>query len=248
MESNLRDAIDYLVELGAENEKPEVVEICGKTYCTKNLKRYDSKPKAQTIQAKTLTSLVEYILRNRHELADRMILQVKSPDKVTLYSGLDQEREREYLFEAVPEIPYFEFGHSHSQETFIIAMQSCFIKNKDSEIILQVSGNVEKKSVANYGDDGITQKATISQGIATKVDTVVPNPVTLRPYRTFLEVEQPESNFVFRITDDRNGEPGFKLVEADGGAWKYKAMQSVKDYLCEQLKDLIEQDILTVIA
>ena len=51
---------------------------------------------------------------------------------------------------------------------------------------------MENKTVANYGDDGVSQKATITKGIAGKEDVIVPNPVTLRPYRTFLEVEQPE--------------------------------------------------------
>ena len=84
--------------------------------------------------------------------------------------------------------------------------------NQDLQTILKVSGNVEAKTTANYGDDGISQKTTIKQGIASKTDVIVPNPVTLVPYRTFLEVEQPPSEFVFRIRDI-NSEPAFKLME-----------------------------------
>ena len=60
------------------------------------------------------------------------------------------------------------------------------------------------------------------------MDVVVPNPVKLIPYRTFQEVEQPSSLYVFRIKDD-GGEPMFKLVEADNGLWKNAAMKKVKD-------------------
>ena len=135
-----------------------------------------------------------------------------------------------------------------SQEEFIIGMQSCFVQNQDSELILKVSGNVENKSVAHYGDDGVSQKATIKQGIASRADVIVPNPVTLIPFRTFLEVKQIESKFVFRIGEDRNEQPIFKLVEADGGAWKYAAMRRVADYLADNLQDLIKSGMITVIA
>ena len=36
-------------------------------------------------------------------------------------------------------------------------------------------------------------------------DVIVPNPVKLRPYRTFAEIEQPESSYVFRIKDGDRG-------------------------------------------
>lgn len=111
---------------------------------------------------------------------------------------------------------------------------------------LSVAGNVENKTVANYGDDGTSQKATITKGIAGKEDVIVPNPVTLRPYRTFLEVEQPESKFIFRIREGANGEPSFKLVEADGGLWKYKAVTSIKDYLKDHLPEALLKSITII--
>lgn len=249
MESNLRDAIDYLVNLGDENAEPKVVEIDGKLYCNKSLKRYDETPKASPISGASLTALMDYITNNPAELPDRkMILHVTAPDEVRFYSSLDKERERETLFVATAKLPRFEFDHYMSQEEFIIGMQSCFAQNQDSELILKVSGNVENKSVAHYGDDGVSQKATIKQGIASRADVIVPNPVTLIPYRTFLEVKQIESKFVFRIGEDRNEQPIFKLVEADGGAWKYAAMRRVADYLADNLQDLIKSGMITVIA
>jgi len=114
-------------------------------------------------------------------------------------------------------------------------------------MILSVAGNVESKTVANYGDDGMSQKATISKGIAGKTDVIVPNPVTLKPYRTFLEVDQPESQFVFRIGESGNSEPTFKLVEADGGMWRYDAVLNICLYLKKRIPDEIK-DRVTVIG
>ena len=146
------------------------------------------------------------------------------------------------------ETPRFRYDEWYDQERFLIEMQANFEENTDLEAILKVSGNVEAKTTANYGDDGVTQKTTIKQGIASKADVLVPNPVTLIPYRTFLEVKQPESEFVFRIKD-AGGMPAFKIVEAEGGLWKNVAMKEIRDYFVRNLES--EEELykrLTIIA
>jgi len=63
--------------------------------------------------------------------------------------------------------------------------------------------------------------------------------VVLRPYRTFLEIEQPASAFVFRLRRGREGElPTCALFEADGGRWKLEAIERIRDYLKEQLSEI----------
>ena len=237
MESNLSDAIDYLVNLGEGAAEPKVVEINGKTYCTKRLNRYDNEEMAEPLTACSLTSLLDYLNSKREELRDSMIIHVESPTKVRLISGLTKERNRERLFEVHTNPNGFNFGSYYDQENFVINMQTAFQQSEETKLILSVAGNVENKTVANYGDDGTSQKATISKGVAGKADVIVPNPVTLKPYRTFLEVDQPESKFIFRIGEDRDGRPLFKLVEADGGLWKYDAVEAIKKFLSENLSD-----------
>lgn len=56
-------------------------------------------------------------------------------------------------------------------------------------------------------------------------------------YRTFMEIEQPESEFVFRARK-ADSLPHFALFEADGGAWRIEAMKRIKAYLEENLKDI----------
>jgi hypothetical protein len=88
----------------------------------------------------------------------------------------------------------------------------------------------------------------IKTGITTKENALVPNPVKLIPYRTFLEVEQPASEFVFRIGEGKGGAPSFKLVAADGGIWKSQAVDNVKHYLVEALADIPDRGQITIIA
>lgn len=99
-----------------------------------------------------------------------------------------------------------------------------------------------------FTDDGRTQVATMNVGIASKADVIVPNPVELIPYRTFQEVEQPSSEFVFRIGDKEV--PAFKIVEAEGGIWKNEAIYNIKNYLMEQISNMDEviRNSITVIG
>lgn len=243
----IREALQFITGLKEASMDPKVVTIDGKTYCDKDLKRYDTRPLADPIQASTLTALLDYIWNKSDEMKESMILHVIGPTKVKLYSGLDQERRREELFCVTASVPNYRYDEWYDQERFLIEMQADFEMQGDLSVILKVAGNVEAKTTANYGDDGVSQKTTIKQGIASKTDVVVPNPVTLFPYRTFLEVEQPESQFVFRIKDN-DGRPLFKLVEAEGGLWKNQAMKQIREYLEEKLEGCPVRDRITIIA
>lgn len=242
----IKEAMQFLTKLKEEAMEPNIVEINGRTYCDKALTRYDEENMARAIEASTLTAMVDYIKNCKEELRENMIIHVTDPRTVKLYSGLTKERKREYLFQSSAIVPKFRFDEWYDQERFLIELQANFGVNEDLEAILKVSGNVEAKTTANYGDDGVTQKTTIKQGIASKADVLVPNPVTLVPYRTFLEVAQPESQFVFRIKDN-GGQPVFKIVEAEGGLWRNAAMQSIKEYFEKQLVNMKTGNI-TIIA
>lgn len=60
--------------------------------------------------------------------------------------------------------------------------------------------------------------------------------VMLRPFRTFLEVEQPESEFLLRVDPDE----GIGFFEADGGIWKLEAKKNIADYFLKNMGDLID--------
>lgn len=177
-----------------------------------------------------------------------MIVHVKSPTRVRLYSGLMEERDREVLFEAEALTPCFKYGEEYHQEAFLVALQACFEKNDDRESVSVLASNIVNAQKSTYSDDGISQQAVIKTGITSKGAAIVPNPVLLVPYRTFMEVEQPASNFVFRLSEGRDGVPVFKLVEADGGRWKVAAMDNVYNYLKDALADIPDREKITILA
>ena len=238
----IKEALQYIVGLG----KAEEHVINGACYSDKPLHRIDTYyPKADAIEMHTLTSLVDYIKSEVDEMPPRMIVEVKSPTEVELYSQLDPNRDRESLVVASARVPGFEFDRFVEHEKFCINLQSKFIPSDDRELILKFAGTAEAGSVSEYGDDGVTQKATIKTGLASKGDAIVPNPVCLRPYRTFLEVEQPESAFVFRMKQDSYGSVMCAIFEADGGAWKMDATQAIKEYLQRELDGMPQFTVIS---
>lgn len=228
---NLKEALQYLVNLGKEEASPEVLEICGKTYVTKKLVQYSGREYADDLEVSSLTAILDYISAAGLEFRQDMILHVEGPRIVRLISFLDEGRRRECLLTAKANVSEFVFDRWYDQERFIMELQANFLPNEDLEKLQAVAGNVEGGTTASYGDDGVSQKTTIKSGIATREDVVVPNPATLIPWRTFPEIEQPASKFVFRIRDNRDGAPEFKLLEADGGVWKTDAIAQIKEYL-----------------
>lgn len=234
----IKAAIEKILSLAP----PNISEINDSTYSDKSLHRIDVEERAAAISMNTLTSLVDYI-KGVNEFKDILyIIQVVSPTEVRLISTLDEDRKRETLVEVTAEIPEFRFGRFIENEEFIINVQSKFLdsdsEKNDKPIILQFAGNVKAGTVAEYGDSGVGQKATIKKGVASMQEVEVPSPCYLMPYRTFTEVSQPMSSFIFRVKDDKNFGVEFALFEADGGAWKNEAKTNIKNFLCEQLKDI----------
>lgn len=86
-------------------------------------------------------------------------------------------------------------------------------------------------TVAQAEDDGVSQRTTVKQGVQLKENVTVKGRVTLRPYRTFREVEQPASEFIFRLRSRDGGVPECALFEADGGKWKLDAVLTIKAWL-----------------
>ena len=247
MMEGLKEALQYITGLKEESMDPKVLEINGVTYCNKDLHRYYRFPMADELQVNTLTAIVDYVKGKPEELRDTMVLHIVSPTDVRLYSGLIGERKRENLIRTRAIVNEFRFDQYYDQERFLIELQANFVETEDLLKLRTVAGNIQAGTTMNYDDDGISHKTTIKSGVANNADVIVPNPVRLRPYRTFAEIEQPESSFVFRIKDSEEG-PRFKIVEADGGLWKNAAMKKIKEYFERELTEELREHCITVIA
>ncbi|WP_446897456.1 hypothetical protein ACSVC9_10560 [Clostridium sp. LBM24168] len=233
-----KEALEYLVGLG----ETKILDIDGKNFTTNQVYRVqDPTPAALTVT--TLTALVDYIKSGiDKKYSGQNLIHVVSPERVEFYSELRDDMDRENYISVKALLPNnIYFNGFTDPEEFNIMLQSSFIDNKDRALLLKVVGNIKDSAVKQVGDDGVSQAATIKTGVASVNNVVVPNPVILAPYRTFPEIEQPESKFIFRMQSG----PAAALYEADGGAWRNEAMSRIKKYLEEQLKDVQEVKIIS---
>jgi hypothetical protein len=222
-----------------EQVAPVKFEIDGRKYTSRELQPvYDPRPTG--VALKTLTGLVKYIRDNVDALDyQKLMIVVTDHFTVDLFSapfGSFQQRTKHAY--AVTDAPQLRFGDYMGLENFTIFLQSRFVQSETVATLLKIVGNISDGGVTNFNDDGVTQQVTAKVGI-TRVDAVpVPNPVILRPFRTFREVEQPASRFVFRMQSGKGeNSPTCALFEGDGGEWKNTAVLTVRDWLAERLDD-----------
>lgn len=241
-----KEALEYLVNLG----ETKTLEIDGQQFTTKQVYAV-KEPIPASIQVTTLTALVDYIKSNFDTKAsEKLLIHVKSPVEVSLYSELRADAEREEYITCRALLPdNIEFDSFMNTESFNIMLQSSFTDRKVSQgnkevdfrkLLLQVTGCIRDNAVKQIGDDGVSQAATIKTGVASVADVKVPNPVILSPFRTFSEIEQPASKFIFRMQSG----PRAALFEADGGVWRNVAMINIRTLLKEQLKEFKNIEII----
>lgn len=248
---NLKEALEYVVDL-KDNEEKIVSSFDGKEYYdakAHDLRELDPRRYPEPLKLSSLTSLVEYVRKQLDDTGEyaNLIIHVTDHDSVEVKTELDDESKRRTLAVVKAIIPAINFGRYVDLETFNIMMQSNFIPNVDSEVVLNYASAIKIDKGAEIADNGISQVTTIKTGVSTLQLAKAPNPVTLKPYRTFQEVDQPESKFVFRI----NEAPGCALFEADGGIWIAAAKANIAEYLHNNL--IVEQgdkavDNITILA
>lgn len=229
----LKELAQYIVGLSA----PELVDIDGKKFSDRNLKRYDYK-EPEPLHFKSITGLLEYIKADCDSILYESFIHVVDYDRIEFLSPLNDDNEREVYAICEPDKINLSFNKFIERESFNIMLQSGFMPTEDLQIVLSYIGNMSDNAVRTTGDNGVSQEITIKQATKGLVDVVVPNPVLLRPYRTFTEIEPVISSFIFRLK-----EGGYcSLFEADGGSWKIDTMKELQEYI-ENTLEAFEVDI-----
>jgi hypothetical protein len=229
--------------LKANFKDPTISEINGRQFAIDNWhlipKTFDE-PTPNILTVNTLTGLVDYI-KSRMDITPGAVIHIESPGLVRLISPLFGDNlQRKQWIQATTEKTLsngFRFGGFMPIPDFIIQIQAYFSETEDVKKLLALVSNIKAEQGQEYTDNGVSQSvvAKRSTGSSMVATVQVPNPVSLRPYRTFLEVEQPESSFVFRLTSGGEGNPPqCGLWEASGGAWKLNAIQRIKLWLEDQ--------------
>ena len=230
-----KEALEYLVGIGESTNKITTIDDLPYSHLPIHLVRT---PSVDPVVLHTLDSLVTFIQNHvdGSYLGDCLSIHIESPTKVNLIGPVREDKSREIYAVVKAELPdQIRYGQFYDTEDFNISVQSRFVDNPDKKLLLKFTGLIKEENVKQTGDDGISQAVMIRTGVVSVDQAIVPNPVSLAPWRTFQEVKQPESMFVFRMKDG----PSAALFEADGGAWRLEAIKNIKEYLEAVLPETI---------
>ena len=226
----LKEAIEKILSLAPVGR----FQIGGCEYADRPVLLVEPPRDYAPLELMTLSGLVDAVRAKVDELEpSAWMVEVLSHQGVRIVSlRTGQYGKREVLLSVgLSDGELFPFGRFLSREEFVIGLQSRFVQQGDVLEVLRLASGLEVSAVMVAEDDGISQRTTTRQGIALKETVTVKGRVKLRPYRTFREVEQPVSEFVFRLRSKEGMVPECALFEADGGAWKLDAVLTIKAWL-----------------
>ncbi|MBP5431037.1 hypothetical protein [Ruminococcus sp.] len=227
-----RSAIEKIEELCV----PNIHEEYGYVYSDKHLYVLPE-PHVNTLTFHTLDGLVNSLLEEYKDFNGPLLIDVRDEETVAVYSSIScADRQREIPYEVRAEIVEIPFNRKLDYETMMITLKSKFVETPELLELVKLLGTITEENSATASDDGFTQTVVVRKGIMLHENKAV-NPIRkLKPYRTFNEVDQPESEFLLRLSEGG----GVALYEADGGAWKLQARRNVAEYLKNALANLVE--------
>lgn len=239
--SFLADAIASLADLGKNAAEPTFHEVNGRTFLVTGSDYTEVEPpeipKPEKVNTRSLNALVALIKNEVDSQTENPPLYVSC----NTYSGVEvfttpnpkDELHRWQPYHATAsDLPPLVEDVRWNFDEAMIKLRSMFQRapegeKNDVDYILDLLSHMSFDQSVKSDDNGITQTVQVRKGVSFVENKAVRPIVTLAPYRTFQEVEQPESEFVFRVYDDRS----ISLTAADGGMWKLAARDAVKHYL-----------------
>lgn len=246
-----RAEIEFLLKSGMkmqsdlnEAQRPQVFAVGDQTYIStgRNYERVkpvlpDKIVRPDVFTTFSLDGLINYIKSdvdcNFDNRDRRHIVRVTSPTKVEVISPVTGYwLERVIVAQCSAVVPEIQFGRYMDTDDFQVMVQTCFEDSENRAKVLLLAGSVRKEQNMQTADDGVSQRVTVNAGVCTVADVTVKNPVELTPYRTFHEVEQPESPFILRFNEEAQA----ALFTGDGSAWKLLAVARIGDYLKSNLQ------------
>jgi len=240
----IKEAIQYVRELADDASRPLFVLVGERPF--KVHPSGSTEPlleaSAPVLAVHSLEGLADYAglgTEQGDEFPHGLVVQVVDPREVRLVSfAFGPHRQRDIYAKAKPaDGDRFAFGGYMDPETFVVALSSQFEDSDDRSDVLATVGNLRDEAVRMLADDGVTQRATVRQGLAKVAEVEIKNPVKLRPYRTFADVEQPAGLFVLRMKGGGEGRmPSIALFEVDDGKWRQESISRIRAYFAEHLE------------
>lgn len=242
----IKEALQYVAGLVKDSQEIITKEINGETYIKGEAKRIPI-DEVKALNLHSLNATVDYIRSNLKSEKFQLPYIIKIVDgEVRVYSGLDDRLGRNRLSYTEPMVPNIAFNRYMPMEQFIIQLKTCFIETENLNRLAAMVSTITDKSEIKIEDDGFgISVSNVNGTVIKKAEGLHINPIVrLTPYRTFLELEQPESKFLLRVREC--GE--MALFEADGGVWQLEVQEKISEYLRTALQNELEKGSVIVLG
>lgn len=231
---DIRAAIEKIEEM----TKPLFLEVDGATFCVGangspvEISKFPVIP--QTLELTSLDSMVK-LIKTEALARYKAPLYITIPDHMTAKCFAQPVQENEYIREVyytatATDVPGWGDRTELPFEEALIALRTRFQESTDIDYALKLLSDITTGAKMTYSDNGIAKSIVSKKGVDLQTNESIRPILSLAPYRTFQEVTQPASPFLIRVN-----EHSISFIEADGGMWKLKARNTVKEHLEKEL-------------
>lgn len=238
----IAEAIDKILSF----KKEHIYEIDGVSYCGNTIHPV-MKPRAKAFEIHSLSGIIDW-LSSEDADGKKVMIWVENWKSVNVIGIADSQFYIHdwFVCSSLLEPKQFGFGQMMELEEFVIGLQCKFVDSIYKEKIIKHVANIRTEEVINSEDDGISQEVVVANRIG-RIEKQKLNPIVeLAPYRSFDEIKQPESKFLFRLKKGNGNLPLAALFEADGGQWKTEALRRIKNWFHSQ--DFIVKNKIKIIG
>jgi len=210
-------------------------------------RRFDSAtlaPIMEPMPAKLLISslqgIVDFInfeFANDAETKGNLALLVGEADAAVVARLVAPEQQRPHYLTSIRDKIEHHFGVYLPLIDMMIWLQNGFVKSDERDQLLLTLGSIKGGTTVKNEDDGTSQSVTVHKGKVLCGQEGVKNPIFLKPYFTFPEIEQVAVPCTLRIIED-GATFKVRLDQADGGAWKVTARKRIAAWLHEKLPEM----------
>ena len=200
----------------------------------------------ETLTLSSLDAMVQMVKTEaiKRENGSPLYITVPTHKEARCFAQINhgqRETRLTYYVAKATDVPGWDDSVKLGFEEAQIALRTRFQHTNDADYAMKLLSDISTGAKVIYNDNGIATTITTQKGVALQTNTQIKPLLSLRPYRTFQEVDQPESLFLLRVN-----ERGISFTEADGGMWKLKARETVKNYFCERLEKEIADGLVVV--
>ena len=235
----IREAIDRIVQLAKTPTifPPENIE--GSWSDTSFQRILPILP--EHLHSENLESVGDFIQIGEEET---YMIHIVSPNTVYVYAPQDEYGRRPKLLEVVQ--PTYENRFLERWmpiEEMVIQAQLLCELGEDRDRLLKIIGNLADENVKTLSDDGVTQRATVRQGVAKVEEVNIRNPFYLAMKRGFTQIEAPHSLFILRLKGLQAA-----LFDVAGTDWRSTYIERIRSFLEIKLEEKKLLDIVNIIA